>query len=274
MQVKPALQNKSSASAASDESIESNKNKICLQIDETSVDDDDDNGDKTNTTTTTTTTPTTYASQFTIEGFISTCAHNSARSAPDRQYIYINKRPCEHTKLVKLINEQFHLFNRNQYPMFVLNISTQSTNVDVNVTPDKLQMFVKNEATLMAIVKSSLNKLYTRLYNTHNVTAEASFNFAASSKSSALMASFITSNSSKQASLNSSMVANKTKSADKEEEPVKIQSQIDDFLKQNSLIESNKKEVKPDFDSVDIDLESLEEANSKTVVNNKDFFLN
>lgn len=130
-----------------------------------------------------------YSSLFTIEGFISTCSHNAGRSAPDRQYFYVNKRPCEHAKLTKLVNEQFHQFNRSQYPMFVLNVTTHTENVDVNVTPDKLQMFIRHEAALMAIIKSSLVNMYSRLYTTVNVS-DTSIN-QPSPKSQALMASFV-----------------------------------------------------------------------------------
>ena len=64
----------------------------------------------------------TYSNIFKIEGHISDCGHTCGRSAADRQYFYVNKRPCDHSKLTKIINEIFHQFNRHQYPMFVLNI--------------------------------------------------------------------------------------------------------------------------------------------------------
>ncbi len=88
-------------------------------------------------------------------------------------YIYI-RRPCDHSKITKLINEIFHQFNRNQYPMFVLNIVMDSKNVDVNVTPDKLQMFFKNENILLAIIKSSLLNMYTKSFKNLNLD-ESSF---------------------------------------------------------------------------------------------------
>jgi DNA mismatch repair protein PMS2 len=94
-----------------------------------------------------------YSQLFKLEGFVSKCAHNAGRSAPDRQHLYINRRPCDHARLVKLINEVYHQFNRTQYPMFVLNMTMHGNNVDVNVTPDKLQMFIRGESVLMAIVK-------------------------------------------------------------------------------------------------------------------------
>jgi DNA mismatch repair ATPase MutL len=104
-----------------------------------------------------------FGDLFQIEGFVSNCSHGLGRSTPDRQYIYVNKRPCDHSRLTKLMNEIYHQFNRNQYPMFILNINLDSHNVDVNVTPDKLQMFIKSENILLAIVKSSLQKMFSRL---------------------------------------------------------------------------------------------------------------
>lgn len=83
---------------------------------------------------------TNYAELIQIEGYISNCTHNSGRGAPDRQYIYINKRPCDHSRCTKLINEVFHQYNRTQYPMYVFNFKMNSETVDVNVTPDKLQV--------------------------------------------------------------------------------------------------------------------------------------
>lgn len=97
----------------------------------------------------------------------------------------------------KLINEVYHMFNRQQYPFVALNISvasgekkgqTQSSYcknktwiddiqytqhnkcntfffhhvecVDVNVTPDKRQIFLQEEKLLLATMKSSLIAMY------------------------------------------------------------------------------------------------------------------
>lgn len=136
-----------------------------------------------------------YANLFQIEGFISSCSHNQGRSAPDRQYIYVNKRPCDHSKITKLINEIFHQFNRTQYPMFVLNVNMDSNNVDVNVTPDKLQMFFKNENALLAVLKASVLKIYNRIFKSINIS-DSSFN---SPKSNSLMTSFFNLNQNQQA---------------------------------------------------------------------------
>lgn len=39
---------------------------------------------------------------FGIEGWISSCSHGSGRSARDRQYFYVNERPCEPKQLIKV----------------------------------------------------------------------------------------------------------------------------------------------------------------------------
>jgi len=105
-------------------------------------------------------------SMFSVVGYISNCSHGVGRSAPDRQHLYVNKRPCDNTRINKLVNEIFHQFNRTQYPMFVLNVNLNSRNVDVNVTPDKLQMFIRNESLLLAILKASLLGMYQASFQT------------------------------------------------------------------------------------------------------------
>lgn len=74
---------------------------------------------------------------FTFEFFISSVIHGSGRSTTDRQFYFINSRPCEPSRLMKLVNEIYRQFNSHQYPFVYLNIITRSLLVDVNVTPDK-----------------------------------------------------------------------------------------------------------------------------------------
>ncbi|XP_017338511.1 mismatch repair endonuclease PMS2 [Ictalurus punctatus] len=97
---------------------------------------------------------------FTISGYVSQADHGVGRSATDRQFFFINKRPCDPSKVSKLVNEVYHMFNRHQYPFVALNISVASECVDVNVTPDKRQVFLQEEKVLLAILKSSLIAMY------------------------------------------------------------------------------------------------------------------
>lgn len=93
---------------------------------------------------------------FKLEFLISSGMHGSGRSTSDRQFFYINSRPVDSSKIAKVINDAYKEFNANQYPFIFLNIISQDTLVDVNVTPDKRQIFIENEKFLFATLKMSL----------------------------------------------------------------------------------------------------------------------
>ncbi|KAJ8938444.1 hypothetical protein NQ314_011480 [Rhamnusium bicolor] len=92
---------------------------------------------------------------FSLEFLISSVVHGSGRSTTDRQFYFVNSRPCELSRLIKLVNEVYKQFNCGQYPFVFLNVTTKSL-VDINVTPDKRQVYLENEKLLLAIVKASL----------------------------------------------------------------------------------------------------------------------
>ncbi|XP_069762812.1 mismatch repair endonuclease PMS2 isoform X2 [Narcine bancroftii] len=97
---------------------------------------------------------------YVITGFVSQNDHGVGRSSTDRQFFFINRRPCDPVKISKLVNEVYHLYNRHQYPFVALNVSVDSECVDVNVTPDKRQILLQDEKLLLAIMKTSLIQMY------------------------------------------------------------------------------------------------------------------
>lgn len=105
---------------------------------------------------------------FQLEGFISSCSHGQGRSCADRQFYFINGRPCDPSKVMKLVNEIYHSYNRNQYPCIVLNITTHLHQVDINVTPDKRQLMLINEKLLLATIKVNLRCIFTNFTRTHS----------------------------------------------------------------------------------------------------------
>ncbi|GAB1597623.1 mismatch repair endonuclease PMS2 [Argonauta hians] len=100
------------------------------------------------------------ANLFSIEGYVSRCEHGCGRSSTDRQFFFVNKRPCDSVKLSKIVNDVYHMYNRHQYPFVVLQLNITKGSVDVNVTPDKRKMFFENEKLLHAIIKTSLLTLF------------------------------------------------------------------------------------------------------------------
>lgn len=94
--------------------------------------------------------------RFHFDGYVSSCSHGSGRSARDRQFFFVNGRPCDPKTIAKLANEIYHRYNQNQQPFIVLNINLERKEVDVNITPDKRQVMVNNEAILRLALKKSL----------------------------------------------------------------------------------------------------------------------
>ncbi|XP_053683358.1 mismatch repair endonuclease PMS2 [Sabethes cyaneus] len=108
-------------------------------------------------------------SRYTIEGYVSSCAHGSGRSSKDRQFFYINSRPCEPTQIMKLVNETYHKYNPNQNPFVYLNLKMDRSDVDVNLTPDKRQLLINNEKILLLALKKSILKTYGCIPSTYKI---------------------------------------------------------------------------------------------------------
>ncbi|KAH1002612.1 hypothetical protein HUJ04_008685 [Dendroctonus ponderosae] len=100
---------------------------------------------------------------FSFDFLVSSALHGSGRSSADHQFFYINHRPCEPSKIIKLVNELYRQFNNKQYPFVFLDIATTSCMVDVNITPDKRQVFLEKEKLLLASVKASLLEAFKEL---------------------------------------------------------------------------------------------------------------
>lgn len=97
---------------------------------------------------------------FRLEGWISNHCQGSGRSSKDRQFVFINSRPCEPKTVFKTINECYHRYNVQQWPFIFLNILLQRSDVDVNLTPDKRQVLVANEKLLLSAIERSIQRTF------------------------------------------------------------------------------------------------------------------
>lgn len=61
-----------------------------------------------------------------------------------------------YSQVIKLVNEVYHQFNQYQYPFVFLNLKMARNIVDVNVTPDKRQVFMDHEKLLTATIKVTI----------------------------------------------------------------------------------------------------------------------
>lgn len=98
---------------------------------------------------------------FTWTCFVSSCSHGSGRASPDRQYFFVNGRPCDLAKVNKLINHTYHKFNNKQYPFVFLNIQLDQSCADVNVTPDKRTILFTQEHLLLASIKFNFERAWS-----------------------------------------------------------------------------------------------------------------
>ncbi|CAG7823721.1 unnamed protein product [Allacma fusca] len=103
---------------------------------------------------------------FKLTGFIS--IPYKGRSSNDRQFVYINSRPCDSTKIIRIVNDVYHNYSKNQSPFLFLDIRTQTMEVDVNVTPDKRMIYLRNEKILLATIQSTLSKVLQTVTCTYN----------------------------------------------------------------------------------------------------------
>ncbi|XP_037944784.1 mismatch repair endonuclease PMS2 [Teleopsis dalmanni] len=109
------------------------------------------------------------AANFQLDGIVSSCSHGSGRAAKDRQYYYINNRPCDPRNIAKTVNDVYHRYNVQQYPFVYLNVLLAHSDVDVNLTPDKRQLLVNNEKILLIMIKKALLNTYGNIPSTYKV---------------------------------------------------------------------------------------------------------
>ncbi|KAL1410623.1 ATP-binding mismatch repair protein [Vanrija albida] len=95
-----------------------------------------------------------------VSGLISSGAWGQGRSSADRQYVYINGRPCTLPKVLKAVNEVYKSFNTNQVPLAILNFEIPRESVDINVSPDKRTIFVHSEANLIEALRTALDAFF------------------------------------------------------------------------------------------------------------------
>lgn len=115
---------------------------------------------------------------FLWEFYVSSCDHTMGRSTPDRQFFYVNGRPCHLTKISKLVNNIYHKYNGKQYPFVFLNLKPDQHCADVNVTPDKRTIFLTQEKFILATVKSNLVRKWDKMQGSFSTKTLEELNYS------------------------------------------------------------------------------------------------
>ncbi|WWC86301.1 uncharacterized protein L201_001174 [Kwoniella dendrophila CBS 6074] len=95
-----------------------------------------------------------------VAGLISSAQWGQGRSSADRQFYFINGRPCNLTSVARAINEVYKSFNTHQVPLAILDFQIPPQSVDINVSPDKRTIFVHSEDKLIEALKVALDVFF------------------------------------------------------------------------------------------------------------------
>ncbi|KAJ1925064.1 ATP-binding mismatch repair protein [Tieghemiomyces parasiticus] len=95
-----------------------------------------------------------------IDGCVSHPRPGCGRSGPERQYWFVNGRPCDLPKVARVVNEEYRTFNAHQYPIVFLNFELADGTYDVNVSPDKRTLFLHHERSICQAIRERLRELY------------------------------------------------------------------------------------------------------------------
>ena len=187
-----------------------------------------------------------HAHLFDINGYISSVAHGSGRSSPDRQFYFVNTRPCDYHKLSKVVNEMYHKYNNNQYPFVHLEVSLKKDLVDVNITPDKRQVMVQQEKVLYAIVKSSLKEMFDKQATLFPESNEALSQTLADSYKNTNKTNSLAMFRSRYAKDNDNLL--KSKLVSKTNSETINQPKLQNFFQVSNCVESKKRPLESDED--------------------------
>tara|TARA_B110000285_G_C14811691_1_gene462263 strand:- start:206 stop:436 length:231 start_codon:yes stop_codon:yes gene_type:complete len=70
----------------------------------------------------------------------------SGKVSKDQNYCFLNGRPIDMPKKMKnVFNEVYRQFNTAASPILILALKVEDENYDINASPDKREVFLKNE---------------------------------------------------------------------------------------------------------------------------------
>ncbi|KAG6857450.1 hypothetical protein H0H87_003517 [Tephrocybe sp. NHM501043] len=111
----------------------------------------------------------------TVKGLISKFSVGGGRTGTDRQFFYVNGRPCNLSKVQKSFNEVYRSHVR--YSIFYemcLKTECVVDSCDINVSPDKRTIFLHSESNMIVKLKTALEEAFATSRSTYEVDASQS----------------------------------------------------------------------------------------------------
>ncbi|KAF8520420.1 hypothetical protein BU17DRAFT_46831, partial [Hysterangium stoloniferum] len=104
-----------------------------------------------------------------VQGLISKFEPGCGRTSTDRQFFFVNGRPCNPSKVQKAFNEVYRSFNANQVPFIIADFQLPTDACDINVSPDKRTIFIHSENSLLRSLKTTLESAFSASRSTFSV---------------------------------------------------------------------------------------------------------
>ncbi|KAI9799544.1 MAG: hypothetical protein M1825_004470 [Sarcosagium campestre] len=95
-----------------------------------------------------------------LVGHISRPLSGEGRQVPDRQMFFVNGRPCGLPQVSKAINEVYKSYNLNQSPFVFADLLMDTSDYDVNVSPDKRSILLHDQSALLEKLKEKLMAMF------------------------------------------------------------------------------------------------------------------
>jgi DNA mismatch repair protein PMS2 len=95
-----------------------------------------------------------------LQGFVSKPGTGVGKSASDRQLLFLNGRPVELPRLLRVVNDTWRLFEMHNKPICILDLHLHPGQFDVNVTPDKRTVILSDEESTTEAVRAALKDLW------------------------------------------------------------------------------------------------------------------
>lgn len=66
-------------------------------------------------------------------------------------------------KFKMVFNEVYKRYNSHQNPIIILSLLIEADNYDINASPDKREVFIKNEREVLPLLKVKLEDFFERI---------------------------------------------------------------------------------------------------------------
>ena len=89
---------------------------------------------------------------------------SSNKVSKDIVFCFLNRRPIDlPRKMKQLFQDTYKQYNPASIPYLVLNLEVEDGNYDINVSPDKREVFINNEAEVIESLKLQLMQFFEDL---------------------------------------------------------------------------------------------------------------